>query len=69
MTMQQLAGKSSGYYYRSYWISPEYIGWGWAHRDYDGPGDYRCGTAGTLREAKRMIDELIEDLKPQAPEV
>lgn len=32
-----------------------------AHVDYDGPGDCRCGTAPSLEEAKRQIDEIIAD--------
>lgn len=30
-----------------------------AHVDYDGPGDNRCGTATSLEDAKRQIDEII----------
>ncbi|CAB4191822.1 hypothetical protein UFOVP1229_157 [uncultured Caudovirales phage] len=32
-----------------------------AHVDYDGPPDERCGTAPSFEEAKRQIDEIIAD--------
>lgn len=32
----------------------------YSHMDYDGPGDNRCGTAATIEDAKREIDELEE---------
>lgn len=38
------------------WTPFEYV-----HEDYDGPEDNRCGTAKTVEEAKREIDEYIVD--------
>ena len=32
--------------------------WDWEHKDYDGPGDLRCGYASSLEDAKKQIDEL-----------
>ena len=37
--------------------------WNFAHKDYDGPGDPRIGTAASLEAAKSEIDELIADLE------
>ncbi len=34
--------------------------WAYAHRDYDGPPDPRCGRAASLEDACREIDELEE---------
>lgn len=36
-----------------------------AHVDYDGPGDNRCGTAPSLEDAMRQIDEIIADSEPE----
>ena len=36
-----------------------------AHVDYDGPGDNRCGTAPSLEDAKRQIDEIIAESEPE----
>ena len=36
-----------------------------AHVDYDGPGDNRCGTAPSLEDAMRQIDEIISDAEPE----
>jgi len=36
--------------------------WRWAHEDYDGPGDRRCGTSKSLEAAKQDIDALCEEL-------
>lgn len=35
--------------------------WQYAHVDYDGPGDNRCGYAASLDDAKRDIDALYEE--------
>ena len=35
--------------------------WDWCHNDYDGPGDNRCGTSGSVRDAYQRIDDLISD--------
>jgi hypothetical protein len=35
--------------------------WQFAHEDYDGPEDNRCGTAPSLEAAKAEIDEQIND--------
>lgn len=34
--------------------------WGFVHEDYDGPDDPRHGTAPSLEEARRAIDEQLE---------
>lgn len=41
-------------------------GFSWAHRDYDGPGDNRCGTAATLDEAIAAIDEWYAEQAAEA---
>lgn len=33
----------------------------WFPEDYDGPEDGRGGTAGTVEEAERMVDEEIDE--------
>lgn len=35
--------------------------WQFSHKDYDGPPDTRCGTAATLEDARRAVDEMIEE--------
>jgi len=35
------------------------------HIDYDGPPDERCGTAPSLEDAKRQIDEIIAESEPE----
>lgn len=35
--------------------------WQWAHQDYDGPGDSRCGTSSSLEASKVAIDEWYDD--------
>lgn len=35
--------------------------WDWAHEEYDGPGDRRCGTAASPEAARAAIDELLEE--------
>lgn len=38
------------------------IGWvEYEHRNYDGPGDRRIGTAATVEEAKIEIDEIEDE--------
>lgn len=32
--------------------------WDWTHREYQGPGDRRCGTAASREDAERQIEEL-----------
>lgn len=32
-----------------------------SHVDYDGPGDRRCGTAGSLADTHERIDEIEDD--------
>ena len=32
-----------------------------AHKDYDGPEDRRCGNGASIEDCKRQIDELIDD--------
>jgi len=32
-----------------------------AHKDYDGPEDKRCGNGGSIEDCKDKIDEQIED--------
>ncbi len=34
--------------------------WQFFHQDYDGEGDYRCGFAGSLEEAKQEVDLILE---------
>jgi hypothetical protein len=36
--------------------------WQFAHKDYDGPGDRRCGDGRSIDDCKAQIDELIEEL-------
>lgn len=48
--------------YRGYTIAPDpYWRWVWSHNEYDGPEDSRCGTAASLEEAQREIDEQIQE--------
>lgn len=54
--------------YRSYEISysPPPIpdrnhDWQFAHEDYDGPEDRRCGTGCSVADCKAKIDEMIDD--------
>lgn len=35
--------------------------WQFAHEDYDGPGDKRCGTGANVEDCKQQIDEILED--------
>ena len=35
--------------------------WNYAHKDYDGPGDLRCGNAESLSAAMSEIDELLAE--------
>jgi len=50
--------------YRGCEITPEYIGFGWHHPDYDGPDDEGnsdlCGHEMTTAACKARIDELYE---------
>jgi hypothetical protein len=32
-----------------------------AHKDYDGPGDIRCGNGSSVEDCKAQIDEILED--------
>jgi len=68
--------------YRNFWIEydPPPIpdrnhDWRWAHEDYDGPGDRRCGTSASLEAARAEIDEwylenlerdIAEEFEPEA---
>lgn len=46
-------------YYKDYEIHADYVGYGYAHKDYDGPdGVEQCGTAETVEKCKEAIDEL-----------
>ena len=36
--------------------------WHYVHKDYDGPGDRRCGDEGSVEHCKQSIDELVEEL-------
>lgn len=54
--------------YRRYWLRHEYPPvpfrygiWTYAHDDYDGPGDRRCGWALTFEQACDEVDELEEE--------
>lgn len=35
--------------------------WDWCHKDYDGPGDNRCGRASSEAAAKQAIDDFLEE--------
>jgi hypothetical protein len=51
--------------YRDFEISPysHYKGarWIWSHKDYDGPGDNRCGVEDTIDRCKIDIDTWYEE--------
>lgn len=32
-----------------------------SHEDYDGPGDHRCGSAGSVEDCMILIDEQLDD--------
>lgn len=58
--VQQTSPKDFGSQYRNYLISDHGNWFGFRHKDFDGLGDNRYGHAGTLKEAKELIDEQIE---------
>ncbi len=47
----------TGFYAHPDWRK---IAFTFVHKDYDGEGDHRCGTAPTVDDAKREIDEMLE---------
>ena len=55
--------------YRDYIITydpkpiPAYMGvdYDFAHKDYDGPEDKRCGNGGSIEDCKALIDEQIDE--------
>jgi hypothetical protein len=47
-------------FYHIYANSDGYYPYAYAHEDYDGPEDARCGTAKTIDDCKHEIDELID---------
>ena len=67
------ASSGSSAKYKGYWIKYDPPGipirhwdWHYAHEDYDGPEDGRCGAAASLEDAKQKIDDLVmwdEDAK------
>ena len=51
--------------YRNYVIEPDPFGHNpfvFAHEDYDGPPNKRCGFAGSVEQARQFIDEIEDDL-------
>lgn len=53
--------------YKNYVIVKAQGNWyEWYNTDYSGPGDARCGFSATITEAKRAIDEQIEELEDDA---
>lgn len=42
--------------------------WDFVHKDYNGPGDIRCGTASLYREAQFEIDDILEAIQVVAEE-
>ena len=55
--------------YRECEITPEYVGFGWHHPDYDGPDDdggaVYAGHGATVFDCKAQIDDLYDDLDAQ----
>jgi hypothetical protein len=50
----------------SIWFDPKPIphrdvDFDFAHLDYDGPGDKRCGNGASVSDCQDRIDEIIED--------
>jgi hypothetical protein len=48
----------------TYWMKPipfRGCDFDFAHVDYDGPEDNRCGNAASITEAREAIDELIDE--------
>lgn len=44
------------------WVRPHpSVDWDWWHEDYDGPGDNRCGSAGSLPDCVQAIHEWEDD--------
>jgi hypothetical protein len=48
--------------YRGFEITPDSVsgGWAFAHPEYDGPEDWRCGTGTSPEHCRREIDAKIE---------
>lgn len=46
-------------------IQPDYIGFIWSHKDYDGPEDRRIGHSPTLLQCKLDIKEWLEEHEGQ----
>lgn len=47
---------------RADWIRPHpSVDWDWWHEDYDGPGDNRCGSAGTRDACIAEIHEWEDE--------
>lgn len=42
-------------------IQPDYIGYVWSHKDYDGPEDRRIGHSSTIAQARIDIEEWISE--------
>ena len=68
--MLQTLGFSDNMRYQSYHITywPPPIpdrnhDYQFSHDDYDGPGDRRCGSAKSVEDAQKKIDEIEEELK------
>ena len=47
--------------YRAKPVPTNVFDWEFAHQDYDGPGDPRCGTAASYEEAILKIQEISSD--------
>lgn len=49
-----------GYIIERNWVSkiPQFDEWIYAHEEYDGPEDPRCGACKTFEECKEEIDDL-----------